>query len=727
MEIQKQLDERISALELQKSAVVKNFEDGQLSREQETASIQEMRNQLEHERETLAREKEQHRLELEQERVRARDEIQQQRDHISEAIARERQELAAEKERHQREVEHQQREFVALRDQFEREKTQMMQKQEEMKHWELRQKQEESQRLFTLSQGMPAGWEKRLDRATGRFYYVDHGSHTTHWNPPTNWLTYQAEAQRQKELQEQKSSETSGTPRSQGQVQPLVQPGFVPHQVVQPDPRSVPRPTLQPGPGSVPHQVVQPGPGAVSPQQQPPRSQPGSTPTSIASTTPVPAGMVPGQQSTPGGMEPRPRQPGPTPTPAQRPTPTAPAPPQQRRDQKPTMPVVDRSTKPQTQPTVDRSVKPMTMAAYRKKLENLQPVFGSTGHALTGLRNLGNTCFMSSVLQCLCGTTPLVTHFLSGRFRKDINRSNPLGMRGEVAEEFNFLVKNMWCGEYRSISPRDFKFTISKFAPQFSGNAQQDSQEFLAFLMDGLHEDLNRVREKRYIEEKDNHGIQDPIAAEMAWQNHRKRNDSVIVDLFQGQFRSTVMCLRCHQRSVTFEAFMYLSVPIPPGSGGYRVEDCIRLFTKEERVSGSDRWFCSSCKTHREASKRIEIWKLPPILLIHLKRFSFEGMWRQKKQNFVDFPLSSLDMSSHVVGVKPPRLYHLYGVSNHYGTMSGGHYTAYCINPYKKKFYCFDDHEVKDIAPRQVKSAAAYLLFYTSIDFTPPRIFSGSK
>ena len=81
-----------------------------------------------------------------------------------------------------------------------------------------------------------------------------------------------------------------------------------------------------------------------------------------------------------------------------------------------------------------------------------------------------------------------------------------------------------------------------------------------------------QVREKRYIEEKDNHGIQDPIAAEMAWQNHRKRNDSVIVDLFQGQFRSTVMCLRCHQRSVTFEAFMYLSVPIPPGSGGYRVE-----------------------------------------------------------------------------------------------------------------------------------------------------------
>jgi len=164
--------------------------------------------------------------------------------------------------------------------------------------------------------------------------------------------------------------------------------------------------------------------------------------------------------------------------------------------------VVDRSTKPvvvpaqrpASVPVVDRSKKPvMTPSMHRRKLESLQPVFGSQGYVLTGLRNLGNTCFMNSMLQCLCSTTPFMEHFVSGSFWNDINRTNPLGRGGKVAEEFGFLMKVMWSGQYRSVSPRDFKHTICKFAPQFAGNAQQDAQELLAFLMDGLHEDLNRV------------------------------------------------------------------------------------------------------------------------------------------------------------------------------------------------------------------------------------------
>jgi ubiquitin carboxyl-terminal hydrolase 8 len=283
---------------------------------------------------------------------------------------------------------------------------------------------------------------------------------------------------------------------------------------------------------------------------------------------------------------------------------------------------------------------------------------------------------MNSTLQCLCATTPFVSHFLRGHYSKDRdrNRSNPLGHGGVLADEFSFLMKSMWSGQYRFISPRDFKEAISRFAPTFSGSQQHDSQEFLAFLMDGLHEDMNRVTERRYIQNPDYSLYEDRKAASIAWALHKKRNDSIIVDLFQGQFRSTLHCLTCRHRSVNFEAFMYLSVPLPPGNSPASLKDCIKLFTKEERVSGTDKWYCSSCKQHRDASKRIEIWKLPAILLIHLKRFSYDGVWRQKKQNFVDFPFTGLDMSSVVVGTRDGHQeYRLFGVSNHFGTLTGGH------------------------------------------------------
>lgn len=88
-------------------------------------------------------------------------------------------------------------------------------------------------------------------------------------------------------------------------------------------------------------------------------------------------------------------------------------------------------------------------------------------------------------------------------------------------------------GDTAFVSPRAFKQTVGTCAPQFSGYQQHDSQELLAFLLDGLHEDLNRVRQKPYIEEPDASGRPDAVVAQEVWANYRKRNDSVIVDHFQ--------------------------------------------------------------------------------------------------------------------------------------------------------------------------------------------------
>ena len=132
-------------------------------------------------------------------------------------------------------------------------------------------------------------------------------------------------------------------------------------------------------------------------------------------------------------------------------------------------------------------------------------------------------------------------------------------MQGAIAEAFGILLHRMWAStsQQLSFSPREFKMQLQRFAPQFSGYQQHDSQELLAFLLDGLHEDLNRVLKKPYVEKPDWNGGQDIELVKLAndsWQGYMMRNDSVIVDLFQGQYQSTLVCPECRKvrRSPTF-------------------------------------------------------------------------------------------------------------------------------------------------------------------------------
>jgi len=144
-----------------------------------------------------------------------------------------------------------------------------------------------------------------------------------------------------------------------------------------------------------------------------------------------------------------------------------------------------------------------------------------------------------------------------------------------------------------------------------------------------------------------------------------------------------------------------------------KLGDCISAFTKEEILSETDPWYCSDCKEFRQASKKFDIWRLPDILIVHLKRFSYTRLWREKISTYVDFPFEGLDVKEFVVNPKETNtIYDLYAVSNHYGGMGGGHYTAYCKNLKNGKWYTHDDSRVSPADPNEIRSDSAYVLFY---------------
>ena len=578
---------------------------------------------------------------------------------------------------------------------------------------------------------------------------------------------------------------------------------------------------------------------------------------------------------------------------------------------------------------------------------------------------------MNSALQCLSHATPLTRYFLTNEYKLDINTSNPIGTGGKLAAAYETMIRALWTAKKRqtSVYPRALKRAIALFAPRFAGTSQQDSQEFLAFLLDGLHEDLNRIKNPPYIEKADvTHEHDLNVAAADAWDSHCKRNQSIVMDTFYGQFKSTCVCPNCKKISVSFDAFNHVSLEIPQLSSlgkrivpiilfranlpseqpmrygisvpkhatlgdvklqlsslsqiptsrlaicdiyqssiyeiirdeksisalnnddvivayevdpftpstmhviaghvrssgatgkssiGYplftsfstdfscrqviqhfhsrlaylapegtsfevrlaessgqpiqafpdplseslsavipdtdakftsflkddcsesflfvtidwnannltaftnfnafldhpslneavkkhraapnrslTLDQCLENFTQPERLDEENKWYCSTCKDHVRAEKTMTLWRLPNILVIHLKRFEFRNALRREKlDTHVDFQLEGLDMNKYcassckavkddkafvVDGV--PATYDLFGVVNHYGRMGFGHYTAYARrwneHIMEDDWKLFDDSIVRDdVTKADVVSNAGYLLFYRRRDF----------
>ncbi|PAA53441.1 hypothetical protein BOX15_Mlig028864g1 [Macrostomum lignano] len=331
---------------------------------------------------------------------------------------------------------------------------------------------------------------------------------------------------------------------------------------------------------------------------------------------------------------------------------------------------------------------------------------------MVGLSNLGNTCYMNSMVQCLSHTRPLLELLM----RSSSESIDP--PPGRLAAAYQRLMRDMWSSSAAAvISPTELRSRLAKFAPRFRGSGQQDSQECLRYLLEGLHEDLSRNSERHprlpAIDYDQLDRLSDSEKSLVLWQRYTKLENSPIVDIFVGQLKSTLQCCECGHKSTTFDPFWDLALSIPRGNR-VSLAACLDLFTDPETLDGNERPKCDKCKTRRRCLKSFCLYRLPTILVIHLKRFSGER-YRTKLNTLVDYPFD-LDLSEFVdtdLRGKQPAHYSLYAVSEHSGTPMGGHYTAIVRHAYAiDRWVAFSDASVRRSSESAVVSSQGYVLFY---------------
>ncbi|XP_064162535.1 ubiquitin carboxyl-terminal hydrolase 21 isoform X2 [Anguilla rostrata] len=273
------------------------------------------------------------------------------------------------------------------------------------------------------------------------------------------------------------------------------------------------------------------------------------------------------------------------------------------------------------------------------------------GSGQVGLLNVGNTCFLNSIVQCLCHTHGLRDYCLTKTYQKEMGSSK----EPKLMNAFTQVLADLWDanGSDAPVNPGQFYNIFKESVPYFSGYSQQDAQEFLRFLLDRLHSEINRcpphLSPRTAPQDYGYAKIRMEEEADKMWARYLERDDSKIVDLFSGQLRSSLHCSVCSHYSTTFDVFCDLSLPIPKSvSGGIvSLKDCLELFSQEENLDKEDAPMCERCGRCTESTKRLTIQRFPRVIVLHLNRFTTSRYSICKSTAAVSFPLTRLDLGPY--------------------------------------------------------------------------------
>ena len=332
---------------------------------------------------------------------------------------------------------------------------------------------------------------------------------------------------------------------------------------------------------------------------------------------------------------------------------------------------------------------------------------------ITGLVNLGNTCFLNACIQVLKSTYE-ISEFIE---KKHKNNAEDIDDDSIIIREWVDLSKVMRSGN-GIVSPDKFVYNVQRLAKLknrdlFTGWVQNDMPEFLMFLIECMHNSISRPIKMNIKGNPENPRDKIAIKCYEMLKKIYVNEYSEIMQTFYGIYVNTISSMHNDVAySIKPEHYFILDLQILFYEKPIQtIYDCFDLFTIPEFLEGENAWYNEETKQKENVKKQIRFWNLPNILIISLKRFSMDGS--SKINNLIEFPLENLNLSKYIIGYNPDSyVYDLYGVCNHSGSVMGGHYTSFVKNA-DDKWIHYDDTNVQIVEnPNDIISNMAYCLFY---------------
>ncbi|KAJ4976270.1 hypothetical protein NE237_001376 [Protea cynaroides] len=328
-----------------------------------------------------------------------------------------------------------------------------------------------------------------------------------------------------------------------------------------------------------------------------------------------------------------------------------------------------------------------------------------------GLKNLGNTCYLNSVLQCLTYTAPLANFCLKNQHSSLCDSTSVADRKRDCP--FCVLEKRI----VRSLSidlpldaPSKIQSCLRIFAEHFRFGRQEDAHEFLSYVINACHNTCLRLKKLQQQQcRKENEFCNGASAG--------GGGGSIVKEIFGGALQSQVKCLSCETESNKTDEIMDISLDLFQSNS---LKDAMQRFFQPELLDGSNKYQCEKCKKLVPARKQMSILKAPNILVIQLKRF--EGIHGGK----IDRPIAFDDvlvLSSYMCKASqdPCPEYNLFGTIVHSGySQESGHYYAY-IKDAIGRWYCCNDSHVSLSTLQEVLSEKVYILFFSRINQRPKR------
>ena len=300
---------------------------------------------------------------------------------------------------------------------------------------------------------------------------------------------------------------------------------------------------------------------------------------------------------------------------------------------------------------------------------------------LVGIKNIGNTCYLNSILQCLFHSKKLIIELINIKesIQQIDNGNIPL------TKDFMELIQLVWFNNTYEMVPNIFKSILGEIDLNYNSMEQMDSHECLVQVLDIITEELLK---ENLIDNINLEGIEKP---------------TLIHNVFYGLFETTIVCENQHT-NITLEPFVDISMPI---TNGDNLLQLINNFELQETLEDDNKYFCDHCNGLVNAQKQLMIKNLPnDIFIIHLKRFQTTNVGGSinivKLEKMIDYPLQ-LNLKD--------KNYHLFGVVNHIGNPSFGHYYSY-IKHINNKWYELNDSNVSELDETKIVNNNAYILFY---------------